>query len=72
MCCGLGVTLLPYSIYEKYADDELFDYFEIPQKFGLVQTVFIYHKQEYLSANITKFIELFKTDKNLLTTPLLK
>lgn len=27
---GLGVTLLPYSIYEKYADNELFDYFEIP------------------------------------------
>lgn len=55
---GLGVSLLPKSVVEKQMMNDQLMQHPIPDKFGRVNTVFIYRKDGYMSTSLKKFIEL--------------
>ena len=55
---GLGVSLLPKSVVEKHMKDNLIMKHSIPEKFGKVNTIFIYRENEYVSVSLKKFIEM--------------
>lgn len=55
---GLGVSLLPKSVVEKQMMNEQLIKHPIPDKFGKVNTVFIYRKDGYMSISLKKLIEL--------------
>jgi DNA-binding transcriptional LysR family regulator len=59
---GLGVSLLPKSVVEKHMNDNLLIQHPIPERFGKVNTVFIYRKDEYMSASLKKFIEMLSNE----------
>ena len=55
---GLGAALLPLSVVEQmpYA----FSVHEVPQEIALVQTVFVYHQNSYLSGAMRGFVDALK------------
>lgn len=58
VCAGLGVSLLPRSVVEKYAQNHSLVEHTIPQEFGRIQTLFVYRKDRHLSTAFQKFIEM--------------
>ena len=59
---GLGVSLLPKSVVEKHMNDNHLIQHPIPERFGKVNTVFIYRKKEHRSAGLKKFIEMIRDE----------
>lgn len=55
---GLGVSLLPNSVVERYVKEGRLIPHSIPNRFGKVKTLFIYRKDQYLSSSLKKFIEM--------------
>lgn len=56
---GLGISMLPYSVIEKYVQAGALNYHAMPNPFGKVETVFIYRKDSFISTALTKFMEMF-------------
>jgi len=59
---GLGVSLLPKSVVEKHMNDNLLMKHPIPERYGKVNTIFIYRENEYVSATLKKFIEMISKE----------
>ncbi|MDQ0154710.1 DNA-binding transcriptional LysR family regulator [Robertmurraya andreesenii] len=55
---GLGISLLPRSVVEKYVKEAHLLLHSIPSQFGKVHTLFIYRKDKYMSTSLKEFIEM--------------
>lgn len=55
---GLGISLLPLSVIEKYVQRGNISYHTVPDQFAKVQTVFIYRKDEFIPTALQKFIDM--------------
>ncbi|MDS0527678.1 LysR family transcriptional regulator [Clostridium sp. SHJSY1] len=58
-CSGLGMSLLPVSVVEKYVQDGTLRYHSIQDPCANVPTVFIYRKDKFMSKSLLKFIDIF-------------
>ena len=58
---GLGISLLPRSIVAKYVEEKLLIEHIIPERFGKVETIFIYRKDKYKSISLDKFTEMLSS-----------
>jgi len=67
IAAGLGVTLLPLSIVQKYSHLEEITYYPIPEKFSLVDTLFIYRADTTFSTPLIKFIKMFQEKQSSVT-----
>ena len=63
IAAGLGVTLLPLSIVQRYSYLEEVTHYPIPEKFSLVDTLFIYRTDATFSTPLIKFIEMFQEER---------
>lgn len=68
VAAGLGVTLLPLSIVQRYSYLEEVTYYPTPEKFSLVDTLFIYRADATFSTPLIKFIEMFQEDHSSITS----
>jgi len=68
IAAGLGVTLLPLSIVQRYSHLEEVTYYPIPEKFSLVDTLFIYRADTTFSTPLIKFIEMFQEKHSSITS----
>ncbi|MGG1368093.1 LysR family transcriptional regulator [Priestia megaterium] len=62
IAAGLGVTLLPLSIVQRYSYLENVTHYPIPEKFSLVDTLFIYRTDVTFSTPLIKFVEMFQEE----------
>lgn len=58
VAAGLGISLLPFSVIEKYVKNGNIKYHAIPEEFSKVQTLFVYRKDEFMTTAMVKFIEM--------------
>lgn len=58
---GLGISLLPRSVVAKYVDEEVLIEHSIPKQFGIVNTIFIYRKDKYLSTTLDTFTKMLNS-----------
>lgn len=58
VAAGLGISLLPFSVVEKYVKNGNIKYHAIPKEFAKVQTLFVYRKDEFMTTAMVKFIEM--------------
>ncbi|MEO2225603.1 LysR family transcriptional regulator [Priestia megaterium] len=63
IAAGLGVTLLPLSIVQRYIYLENVTHYPIPEKFSLVDTLFIYRTDVTFSTPLIKFVEMFQEER---------
>jgi LysR family transcriptional regulator, cell division regulator len=63
IAAGLGVTLLPLSIVQRYSYLEEVTHYSIPEKFSLVDTLFIYRTDVTFSTPLIKFAEMFQEER---------
>jgi LysR family transcriptional regulator, cell division regulator len=56
---GLGVSMLPHAVVEKYVQDGSLKQHPIPNPFGKVDTVFIYRKATFMSTSLVRFMDMF-------------
>ncbi len=67
VAAGLGVSLLPLSIVQKYSHLEEITHYSLPEEFTLVDTFFIHRADNTFSTPLLKFIELFQEEKSSIT-----
>ena len=53
---GLGVAAFPESCVEQYSQHESLTVLDIPEKYALIPTVFVYRKDRFLSSAMCSFI----------------
>lgn len=53
---GLGVALFPEECIRLYQQREALTVYEVPERYSLVQTVFVWRKDSYLSGALAGFI----------------
>ncbi|MFJ8234146.1 LysR family transcriptional regulator [Ureibacillus sp. NPDC094379] len=63
---GLGISLLPLSVVDKYVKEELLIQHSIPKRFGNVKTIFIYRKYKYMSNTLKRFTEMLNLENIML------
>lgn len=54
---GLGVAYVPHSAVEEYEVKKQIRCYELPDKYSLITTIFIYRNDEYRTQALEKFIE---------------
>ncbi|MCH3963271.1 MAG: LysR family transcriptional regulator [Clostridium sp.] len=59
VCSGLGVTLLPLSVVERYVQAGTLKCHTIQNLCTSVPTVFIYRKDKFMSSSLIKFMDIF-------------
>jgi len=64
VAAGLGISLLPRSVAEKQAKDHQICLYEIPERFGKVETVFIYRKDDYIATPLRKLIDMIQDESS--------
>lgn len=57
---GLGVAYVPYSAVEEYIAKKQIRYYELPDEYSLITTIFIYRKTDHITPALKKFIETIK------------
>lgn len=66
VAAGLGVSLLPFSVIEKYVNSGTLNYHSIPIEYRYAETMFIYRKDTFIPAALQKLIEMLENQsKNL-------
>lgn len=65
---GLGISLLPRSVVDKHVKEGLLIKHSIPERYGKVNTIFVYRKDKYLSASLEKFIGMVSTENEMMNT----
>lgn len=65
VCSGLGMSLLPVSVVEKYVQAGILRCHFIQNSYANVPTVFIYRKDRFMSKALIKFIDMFSNKENL-------
>lgn len=65
VCAGLGISLLPISVVEKYVQTGILRCHSIENSYTKVATVFIYRKDRFMSTSLIKFIDMFSNKENL-------
>lgn len=63
ICSGLGMSLLPISATEKYVQAGILKCHSIQDKHIIIQTVFVYRKDRFMSKSLTKFIDMFSNNE---------
>jgi DNA-binding transcriptional LysR family regulator len=58
VCSGLGMSLLPLSVVEKYIQAGTLKCHSIENSYAKVPTVFIYRKDRFISTALGKFIDM--------------
>ncbi|REG58787.1 DNA-binding transcriptional LysR family regulator [Paraburkholderia sp. BL6669N2] len=58
VAAGMGVTLLPKAIVERYGSRQEIRYHRLPTEFAIVKTVFIRRNDTFASPALTAFIDL--------------
>ena len=53
---GLGVALFPESCIEQYSQHDALTIIDIPDKYAVAHTVFVYRKDSFLSGAMCSFI----------------
>ena len=53
---GLGIALFPESCIEQYSQRDALTVIDIPDKYALAHTVFVYRKDSFLSGAMCSFI----------------
>lgn len=61
---GLGMSLLPISVVEKYVHTGILRCHSIQNSYANVPTVFIYRKDRFMSKALIKFIDMFNNKEN--------
>lgn len=59
---GLGISMLPYSVVEKYIHEGNLRYHSVPDSYGNVKTIFIYRKDTYTPSSLIKMSELINDE----------
>lgn len=54
---GLGVAYVPHSAVEEYEAKKQIRCYELPDKYSLITTIYIYRNDEYRTQALEKFIE---------------
>jgi LysR family transcriptional regulator, cell division regulator len=58
---GLGISMLPYAVIEKYVQAGTLRYHSIPNPYAKVETVFIHRKDTFIPTSLIKFIDMFSS-----------
>lgn len=58
---GLGISMLPYAVVEKYVQVGTLRLHSIPNPYGKVETVFIHRKHTFMPTSLMKFIDMFSS-----------
>lgn len=64
VCAGLGISLLPISVVEKYVQARILRCHSIENSSTKVPTVFIYRNDRFMSTSLIKFIDMFSDKEN--------
>ncbi|WP_028552347.1 LysR family transcriptional regulator [Paenibacillus sp. UNC451MF] len=59
---GLGISLLPLSVVERYIHEGSLQMHPLPNQHALVQTVFIRRKDTLLTSALVHFMEMFRSE----------
>lgn len=62
---GLGISLLPRSVVDKHIKENQLIQHSIPNRFGKVETIFIYRKDKYMSTSLKVFMEVLSNEMHL-------
>lgn len=60
---GLGISLLPYSVVEKYIQEDNLRHYSVPDPYGNVKTIFIYRRDSYMASSLIKMLKMI-SDEN--------
>ena len=60
VCSGLGISLLPLPVVEKYIDSGVLKYHSIKEPYNKAPIVFIYRKDTFMPKALTQFINTFQ------------
>ncbi|MBX4270057.1 LysR family transcriptional regulator [Clostridium estertheticum] len=63
VCSGLGMSLLPISAVEKYAQSGILKCHYIKNIHVNIPTVFVYRKDRFMSKSLIKFIDMFSNNE---------
>lgn len=58
---GLGIAVLPKEVVEHFSNIKNIHCHELPKKYGLITTIFIWHKESWISGSLKNFLEVIKT-----------
>lgn len=61
-CAGLGMTLLPSRIANKYVEQNLINAYPIPEVYSSIPTVVVYRKDHFKNAAFNAFLDMLSTD----------
>lgn len=61
---GLGTSLVPESTVKRSLDEKEFYAYEVPEKYSLISTDFIWHKNIYLTSAMNQFIQTVQSYKD--------
>jgi molybdate transport repressor ModE-like protein len=56
---GLGISMLPYAVIEKYVQAGTLRHHAIPNPYSKVETVFIHRKDTFMPTSLIRFIDMF-------------
>lgn len=57
---GLGIAYVPYAAVENYVGQNLIYSYELPEKYSLITTIFIYRAAEHYTPALKKFFDTIK------------
>lgn len=59
VCSGLGISLLPLPVVEKYIESGVLKYYSIENPYNVAPIVFVYRKDKFLPKALIEFINTF-------------
>ncbi len=62
VCSGLGISLLPLPVVQKYIDSGVLKYHSIREPYNKAPIVFVYRKDKFIPKALTEFINTFHTN----------
>ncbi len=60
VCAGLGISLLPLSVAERFAKKGTLKIYPIGNTYSKVQVIFIYRQNQFIPASLRRFIEMLR------------
>ncbi|MDO5294467.1 MAG: LysR family transcriptional regulator [bacterium] len=57
ICAGLGMSLLPLSIVDKYIKEGLMTSYPLPEAYSSLKTVIVYRKDHYVNTAFSAFLD---------------
>lgn len=61
---GLGIAYVPYATIKDHVDNKRMTFHELPAKYSLITTSFIYRKSNYITPVLQRFIDIIIDTKS--------